>query len=186
MPEENIEEFAEVALEAAEDESREHGHRVPWLEWATLSTMLMALFSVIGGLLAGKTGNEAIIDRQMQLQELVQLNRMDLEAEVMLTRLAVINSSNLSADPALLQRIATRTKAIEGYTHTADEDEDESATTLAQHELFAIATTILSVAITLTGMAVIVRRRSLWFGGIGISIGGAAVLVYGVARMLAI
>ena len=100
MPENNIEESAEVALDAATDEAREgRGPHPRWLIWAAMSTMIMALFSVVGSLLAGITSNEAIIDRQMQLRELIDLNRIELEAEVLLTRLAVLESTGQKSDP---------------------------------------------------------------------------------------
>ena len=66
----------------------------------------------------------------------------------------------------------------------AKKDEEESIAALEEHELFAVGTTMLAMAITLTGMAVIIRRRSLWYCGIGISVFGGAVIIYGIVLMI--
>ena len=183
MPE-NIEESAEVAMEAIEAESREHGGHVPkWILWASLSTMIMALFSAVGGLLAGMTGNEAIIERQEQLSELIFLNRMELASDVLLTRLAVIESTGKRPPQELLDAIEKNTKAVAEYSSEASEDVADSKFALQTHELFAIGTTILAVAITLTGMAVIVRQKRIWYVGLGISASGALVVVYAIVDM---
>jgi len=65
MPEEFAEEAAEVAMEAIEERAEgDHQPVAKWVEWASLSTMVMALASALGGLMAGKTSDEAIIGRQ--------------------------------------------------------------------------------------------------------------------------
>lgn len=181
-----IEESAKMALEVAKEavQREEGGHPPSWLAWATFSTMFMALFPVFGGLLAGITGNDAIIDRQKQLRKLIDLNRTELEAEVLLTRLAAMESAGQKPDPSMLQRIETKTNALDQYTQTAEKDEEASKAALEEHELFAIGTTILSMAITLTGMAVIVRRRPIWYSGVGISVFGAGAIIYGIVQMI--
>jgi len=64
--------------------------------------------------------------------------------------------------------------------HAAVEDSEDA---LGAHELFAIATTLLSVAITLTGMAVIVKRERIWYIGLCIGGVGAVILFWGLATM---
>ena len=147
-------------MEAIGEQSRDE--KAPkWIEWAALSTMAMALFSAAGGLLAGMTGNEALIERQEQIAELIRMNRMELEAEVRLTRLVVIKSAGETPEPSLLKDIEAANKKVSEYSKQASEDVADSKTALRTHELFAIGTTILSVAITLTGMAVIVWKKCI-------------------------
>lgn len=185
MPEENFTEIAEVAIEAVSEHSREHGSLPRWVEWASLSTMIMALFSAVGGFMASNTIDEAIVDRQKQIADLIALNRMELRSELLLTRLAVIESAGKQADQELLDQVQASNRAVLQSTKQASQEVAESQTHLQSNALFAIGTTILSVAITITGMAVIVRKKRLWFGGVGVSIAGAGFVVYGVLRMLA-
>jgi hypothetical protein len=184
MPEEFAEEAAEVAIEAIEE--RAGGHHQPvakWVEWASLSTMVMALASAVGGLMAGKTANEAIIDRQKQIADSLIVNRLDLQSEILATRRTIIEATGGTPDPDLLQRIEAATLRLGTESKQAYEAVEESVHALGAHELFAIATTLLSVAITLTGMAVIVKREKIWYLGLCISVCGTAVLFWGLASM---
>ncbi len=176
MPEE-FEEAAEVALEAAEEGAR--GSEPAWVQWASVSTMLMALVSAIGGLQAGKAANEAIIERQEEIVERIEVNRAQLEREMLLTRAAVAESLGKPLEPPLRRRIEADAAAIGQHRAEATADRTESTATLDNHELLAVGTTVLSIAITLTAMAVIVRRKAGWYGGLAIAAAGAAIVAYG-------
>lgn len=185
MPEQNLAESADVALEAVAEKNREHGSLPRWVEWASLSTMIMALISAVGGFMAGNTGDEAFVDRQKQIVDLIALNRMELRSELLLTRQAVIESAGKKIDQSLLDDIQATNQEVLRSTRQASKEVAASQALLQTNELFAIGTTILSVAITLTGMSVIVRQKRLWFGGIGISVVGAGFVVYGMFQTVA-
>ena len=144
---------------------------------------MMAVFAAVGGLLAGMTGNEAIIERQEEISELIDVNRTELASEVLLTRLAVIQSAGEMPEQVLLDQIRDSQIAVSEHAEKAFDDVQESKSALRTHELFAIGTTILSVAITLIGMAVIVRQKRVWYLGLAISTCGAAFVVYGIVMM---
>lgn len=184
MPEDNFAEAAEVAIEAVTENAHEHGALPPWVEWASLSTMVMALFAAVGGFMASSTDEEALVDGQKQLADLVTLSRMEMRSQLLLNRLAVIESTGRNADQSLLDEIQAANKAATDSTKRASEEVAESGALLQTNELFSVGTTILSVAITLTGMAVIVRQQRLWFGGIGISVVGAGFVLYSLVKTL--
>ena len=174
MPEESTEEASEVALEAVRELAEES--EAPWVKWAALSTMIMALFSAIGGLLAGKTANETIIARQMQISQLLHLNRSELHSDVLMTRLAVLELMGKEVSDDLRQRVETAAEAADKYSDEAVEDLGDSREALESHESLSLGTTILSTAITLIGMAVIVKRKSLWLCGLTIGACGGVMV----------
>ena len=182
MPE-SFEEVAEVALEAVREEGR---YADPaWIRMASLSTMVMALFSSVGGLLAGLAGNEAIIDRQKQLVDQVELNRLEIEHEVLATRVGVLESISQQPDAALLSRVEASIETLRELREEAAEFGAESEALFQIHELLAIGTTFLSIAITMTAMAVIVRQRRLWYFGMVLAAVGAVIVTRGVAAFFA-
>lgn len=69
-------------------------------------------------------------------------------------------------------------------TKTTAADEDVVRTSTHAHVIFAIAVTLLSVGITLGGMAMIARKRFLWIIGLVFGVGGAVSLVFGLRDML--
>lgn len=184
MSEEIAEEATEVAMEAIEDQVE--GHHQPsaiWVEWATLSTMVMAIASAVGGLMAGKTANEAIIERQKQIADRLLVNRLDLQSEILSTRRTIIEATGGTPDSDLLERIDAAALRLKESSKHAFKAVEQSESALGANELFAIATTLLSVAITLIGMAVIVKREKIWYVGLGIGGIGAVILFSGLATM---
>lgn len=182
---EEIEIAAEIAMETAElGIEGSLNKAATWIEWASMSTMVMALPTAIGGLFAGMTSNEAIVDRQNQISELIHMNRMELQSEVQLTRLAVMELKGDEPDQAMLDDIKRADDAVRKLEDDASEDVEDSEQALHTHELFAIGTTIVSLAITLTGMAVITRRKYIWSIGLLIALGGAVILTAAVTSMI--
>lgn len=177
-------EAVEVALEAVEDEVQGGREGQPvWFERAALGIMVMALFTAVGGLLSGITANEAIIDRQKAIGELIERNRTDLKAEVLLTRIDLIELMGREPDPSMLEEVAAAYEVGDRFTEEASEHVAGGAAALREHELFAIGTMLLSVAITLSGMAVVVRIKYVWSGALGLGVIGAGVVVYGIVRL---
>ncbi len=172
-------------MDALEEEARggAGGEEPAWIRWASVSTMVMALFSAAAGLMAGKAANEAIIGREEEIVEIIDLDRAELEHEVLLNRTLVLESMGRVPEPSLLRRIEADAEAIQEYQARASQDRAESTAALDTHELFAVGTTVLSMAITLTAMAVIVRRKAVWYVGVGIAAAGAAILAYGFATL---
>ena len=165
MPEENFAEIVEVAVEETAHELRGHGALPRWIEWASLSTMIMALIAAVGGFLEGSTGDEAVADRQKQIADLIERNRMEVRSELLLNRVTVIEASGKPVDPSLLAEAQAAQQAANQSSERASGEVAESRAMFQTDGLFAIGATILSLAITLTGMAVIVRQQLDHFFG---------------------
>jgi len=52
---------------------------------------------------------------------------------------------------------------------------------MTYHHSFSIAVTLFQVAIALSAIAVLIWRRSLWLGGLGISVVASLFLLHGLA-----
>ena len=66
----------------------------------------------------------------------------------------------------------------------AELDEAQVEQTLLEHEMFAIAVTLLSVAITICGIALLSRHRVLWLTGLFFGVAGSLLFSAGVLEML--
>ncbi len=187
MPEEDYLESAEAAIEAVEEEEEEAQEQgvgpTPWVHWASLSTMVMALFSAAGGLLAGVTANEALIERQEELHQLMEVNRDVLETELLRTHLTIFESMGRLPPPPMIERLQSLERTSNQDSEKVLIELESSEATLEAHEIFAVATTLLSVAISLTGMSVIARRRGIWLSSLVIASAGALLLVYGLSEL---
>lgn len=65
----------------------------------------------------------------------------------------------------------------------AEEEESRVQLVNSTHLSLAISVTIMSVAITLSGMAVIVEQKSLWYAGMIVGLVGTIGVLYGAATM---
>ncbi|HJN26805.1 MAG TPA: DUF4337 family protein [Candidatus Latescibacteria bacterium] len=54
----------------------------------------------------------------------------------------------------------------------------------AKHNIFALGVTLLSIAITLSGMAIVVDRPLLWHVGIVLGVAGSGLVARGIVRYL--
>ena len=184
MPEEDLTESAETALEAVLDRASEDDDPArDWKDWASISTMVMALLSAVGGMMAGHSGNEAMIGKQELITDRIDRNQAQLRLEILQTRMLLMQSSGQPLDEQIKQTAETLEQQLESVYEEVYEEERETTISLQAHELFSLGTTLLSAAITITGMSIVIRRQALWLLGGIVSCFGAAAIVFGFVAM---
>ncbi|MDJ0630421.1 MAG: DUF4337 family protein [Rhodobacter sp.] len=159
----------------------EHEGAAPWVDHAALGAMVASLFSVVGAVLAGISANEAIVDRQEQIADLLISGQAVLENEILGLLSTTAPGDASPPEPVLAERLDTHPNAA---AHAAALKQ-ESASVLQVHERLAIGVAVMSASITLSGMAVLVRRRSLWWGAVAMATSAAAVIVWGAVDFFA-
>ncbi|MCA9058818.1 MAG: DUF4337 family protein [Planctomycetaceae bacterium] len=188
MPEEDLTESTESAIETVLDHNREKQKQQGepergWQDWASISTMMMALLAGLGGMLAGKTGNDAIIERQREIVGLVDRNELQLQLEILMTRRTIIELTGRPVPDDIRTRIREMDQQLSGVLNQAHADDLGTIVAMHAHEYFATGTTLLSAAITITGMSIVTRRRGLWILGLLISLGGVLCMGSGAMAM---
>ena len=181
-----FEESAETAYEpisgALGDTSKEK--RPGWTSWVALSTMVIALFSAVGALLAGISANEALLERTQEILEVSKLEIDRLDVELLKSKHEILTSLGESPDLGEIERISEYEGEIEELKTVGAGDETRILTAINEHQLFAIAVTLFSLAITLSGFALIAKRRILWAVSLAVAAVGSALLGFGVYQML--
>lgn len=190
MPEEDLETHE---LKEHIDESVENAERAPrWIRYLSLSTAMIAVFAAVASLESGSNSNEAILEKSEAM--LNQSRASDqwayFQSKGMKSALAA-SQAEIVFDRA---DVATRLRAdADRYTREADEiqakakeleakvEENNRASEdlMEHHHRFAIAVTLLQIAIALSAIAALARRRPLWFLGLGVSAAGIAMFVRG-------
>jgi hypothetical protein len=146
--------------------------------------MLMALFSAVGALLAGMTANEALLSRTEELVEIVNRNRDQVEIEILRSKQEILKAMGQTTVEDL--RLAEMSREAERFKTEASGVELRAKRAMHEHEIFAIGVTILSIAITLSGMAVVARRPRVWHVGLLVGALGSLIVGYGIVQMLAV
>lgn len=190
MPEEDLETHE---LKENIDESVEKAERAPrWIRYLSLSTAIIAVFAAVASLESGANSNEAILEKSEAM--LNQSRASDQwayfqakgmksalaasQAEMVADRVQLADKLRGDADRYKREADAIQDRAKE-LEKKVEENNQASEDLMAHHHRFAIAVTLLQIAIALSAIAALTRRQPLWFLGLGVSAAGILMFVRG-------
>ncbi len=183
---EDIAERRREAAEAARDERR----RPRWLDALAVSTALFAVFAAIAALEAGNYANEALfaanagVLRQTQAVDTWSQYQAESVKKHAAQDLAVL-LAHTGGTPQELQAAKDEAARRQGQEDALKPEAArleaettalnvESRTNLAHHHRFAVAVTLFQVAIGLSAIAALLRRRIVWL--VSLAAGALALL----------
>jgi hypothetical protein len=143
-----------------------------WITQVALSTLVMALLSALGALMAAISAHESLLERTQEVLDFVRLQNDRLEIEVLRAKHDLLRQSGVEPAASELSRIRAYETDLLRMTEQTTEEEAVVRTSAHAHLVFAIAVTLLSVGITLSGISMIARRRPLWIAGLAFGLAG--------------
>jgi hypothetical protein len=186
MPEDEIEtQELKENLEEAREHAHDHGH-TPWVTWLSLSTAVIAVFAALASLESGSYANEAIVRKD---DAILHQSKADdawgyyqakgLQASLYATQAETAPTPELAAQwranaERETQERGERRRSAEAEEHAVEEADATSEHSLHIHHQFAKSVTIFQVAIALSAIAALTRRRFVWwisltFGAVGVA-----------------
>lgn len=178
-----------------------------WLRYLPLSTAMIAVFAAVASLQSGGSSNEAILEKSdaMLNQSLASDKWAEYQAKSVKGRLSLSEAKIVDVageaikdlQPEVQARFAKlRTEfdseakryegeakplreAAEEFEHKVEESNKLSAALMERHHRFAFSVTLLQIAIALSAIAALTRRRPLWYLGIAVSFAGVVMFVLG-------
>ena len=164
VPTEHLtEEINEKAEELYKEKER-------WTLLVAISTAVMAVLAAIAGLLAGHHSNEALIEQIKSSDQWAFYQAKSIKAEIR-TLQPVSDSSKTP------QQIKEEEEAIK---KRAEDAEVASETHLQKHIILARAVTLLQISIAISAIAILTRRRFMWWIAMAIALCGAGFLIEGI------
>jgi hypothetical protein len=161
MPEE-IEVPTEHLHETIHEHAEESGS-VRWIQAVALSSAIVAVLAAIASLLAGHHANEAMIEQMQATDSWAFYQAKSIKASVLDTRLQLLTAMGKPAhdeDQKKLSEYEAQGREIEEHGH---ELETSSRAHMKRHNVLARAVTVLQIAIAMAAVAVLTRRRSVWY-----------------------
>ena len=162
-PEVPTEHLHEAINERAEEEKDER----KWTMYVAISTALMAVFAAISSMLAGHHSNEALIEQIKASDQWNYYQAKGIKADI------AANSVH-AADPSRLQQYAGDQARIKS---TAEEYEHSSAEHLEKHVTLAKSVTLLQIAIAISAISVLTRKRVLWYASVVLAMIGVVFFI---------
>ncbi len=179
------------SVETAEDfitdvlETQEVGDGHPhWQKHVALTTLVMALLTALGAMLAGMSAHQAMIDRT---QEIIEVNSLEGDrnyVETLKVKHEILTALGETPDHAEITTIAAIEEEMLELEIKTFGDESLVITTTKSHHIFAIAVALLSLGTALCGMSIIVNQKYLWGAGLLFGAIGTVGVGLGVLRML--
>ncbi len=169
----------ETINENAEEKMEQKKER--WTLLVALSTAVMAVLAAIAGLLGGHHVNEAMIDQIRASDQWAFYQAKSIKTEIAASAdrilLAIPNST---AAPENKDAMARYDKEKEEIKSKAEEFEKSSEVHLTKHVALSKAVTIFQIAIALSAIAILTRKKMLWMGAMLLTLGGIWFLIMGI------
>jgi hypothetical protein len=161
---EDIEHAAHEAHEGAG-----HGSKTGWVTWSALLSALLAVCAAVASLNAGHHANEAMIDQIKSSDSWNYYQAKGIKASVATTRMEILEAVGKPVPEAVKAKIAQYADDQKEIQDTAKEQEATSGHHFEVHAIFAESVTFFQIAIAVTAIAVLVRRKQflLVAGGFG-------------------
>ncbi len=166
----------EVPTEHLHEEIQERAEerKEKWILFVALSTAVMAVLAAVAGLLAGHHANEALIERVKASDQWNLYQSKSVKQEIAVNTDLIMHTQDHSA------AIAKYDKDKADAMKDAREAEKESEGHLAKHVPLASAVTAFQIAIAISAIAILTRRKVLWVGGLVLTCIGIVFFVLGI------
>ncbi len=140
-----------------------------WTLFVAISTALMAVLAALGSMYSGHQSNEALIMQIKASDQWAYYQSKGIKSEI---RKLLPASENVKSPEATA-------KEQEAIKIIAENDEKESEAHLQRHVTFSRSVTLLQVAVAISAISIITRKRFLWYAGMAVAIGGATFFIMG-------
>jgi hypothetical protein len=184
MPEE-IEIPTEHLHEQIEEGAEEKRER--WTLFLALSTAFMAVLAAFAGLLAGHHANEALVERMKASDQWNFYQAKNLKQEIAVNTDMILQAVGAAKAGTAVAPGGDHSKDIARYEKEkaeikkqAEEDEQASEAHLAKHVPLSRAVTAFQIAIAISAIAVLTRRKILWYMGLVLTAIGIVFLFVGI------
>jgi Domain of unknown function (DUF4337) len=178
IPTEHLHE--EIQEKAAEEKEK-------WILYVALSTAFMAVLAALAGLLAGHHANEALIERVKASDKWNFYQSKNLKEEIAVSSDMILHALSASGRPADTAAVHDHSKDIARYEKekteikkSAEEAEKSSEWHLSRHVPLASAVTAFQIAIAISAIAILTKRKKLWLGGMLLTLIGVVFLILGI------
>jgi len=166
-------------------EAMEERESPRWVKYLSLSTAIVAVFAAVASLQSGAYSNEAILEKSEAM--LNQSRASDqwafFQAKGVKASINDAESMIIDGKPELAAKLEAKAKKYEveqeqikkeaeKLEEQVKENNEASEHLMHKHHKFAYTVTMLQIAIALSAIAALTRKKALWYLGLAVSAGG--------------
>lgn len=160
-------------MEAAEEK------RERWTLYVAMSTAVIAVLAAIAGMLGNHHANEAMMEQVKSSDQWAYYQSKSIKAELAASTAQIFAALDkpLPADNAAkMEQYKTDKEAIKTK---ADDLEKSAEEHMNIHIVFSRAVTIFQIAIAISAIAILTRKKAMWYASMLLAAAGCYFLVMG-------
>jgi hypothetical protein len=161
MPEE-IEVPIEKLHESIHEEAEKTGEK--WVFLVALSTAIIAVFAALCSLMAGHHANEALIDQIQSSDQWAYYQAKGIKSAILESKIETLQALGKQPSAKDEEKVKGYKKEQKEIEEKAKEKERYSSIHLTAHNILAKAVTVFQIAIAVSAISVLTRRKWLWYG----------------------
>ncbi len=140
---------------------------------------MLAVTAAISALLAGHHANEAILEQMKATDQWAFYQAKGIKMSQVETKLQILAAVGKETHEDDHKKIEKYEKDQEGIKEKAEELEKSSEHHMARHVVLARGVTAFQVAIALSAISVLSKKKLVWFLGLVLGVVGTIFLVQG-------
>jgi len=165
----------EVPLEHAHETIEHHAHLAsePWVMGVALTAAILAALAAVTALYAEHFATEAMLEQIHASDQWSEFQANSIKEKVVEAKKELLTNLERMRDPEDEAKLAEYKKKKEEIKEKAMEFEAESTRHLREHAPLSRGLTMFQVAIAVSAISVLTKRRAFWivalvFGAIGV------------------
>ena len=181
MPEEievPTEHLHEKLNEAAEGHGGESGPS--WVSQVALTAAVLSVAAAITALLAGHHANEAMLEQMKATDEWSYFQAKGIKSSLIENKVDILSALGKEVKEDDKKKIERYKEEQNEINEKAEKLEASSERHMGHHMILARSVTTYQVAIALSAISVLSRKKAVWFLGIAIGVIGTVFLVQAV------
>lgn len=169
----------EVPTEHLHEDIHEHAEhsRERWIMMVALTAALLAVLAAVSALMAGHHSNEATIDQIKASDQWAYYQAKGIKSAVLESKTELLREMGKSVSEKDEEKIKVYKDEQKEIDKEARELQQSSKRHLDLHHGIAQSVTIFQIAIAMCAIAVLTRKKQLWYGSLLLGMIGSAILL---------
>jgi hypothetical protein len=158
-------------------EGAEHGH-TPWMMGVALSTAILAVLAAVASLLANHHSDEALLSQIQSNDAWNYYESKGIKSEILNSTNKILEQLGKGKILKDSLKIEANKKQQESIRNKAELLEKDSERHGKIHSIYARSVTLFQIAIAISAITILTKRKTLWFLSLVFSVLGLFFLIY--------
>jgi hypothetical protein len=150
-----------------------------WLNQIGLSTGILSALAAIAAMQAGYLANEGTLAQIRANDQWDYYQAKSTKLHIEQSTVTILQSLHQPVPPSITAEITKLNQQLPNSQNLARSLETEGKLDLHRHEFFSYSVAALQIAISLGAVAALLRKKAVWYLGLGIGALGFGLMIFG-------